>query len=174
MSAVSAEPMTHVIFAPCSSTAMKEASGAMRGRARGISHILLVVVFAVVAAATPAPPSVPPPPQISADAVLADLNQTIDWYHRVEAIDASGANSQELLLRSNVRENAREVVRLGLQFARAQAVLLETSAAATAGTRPATAASGGRGGHKSQNAAPAPRRAAEFPDQGRRGDRPPP
>src|SRR3954466_6970738 len=112
--------MTRVIFSGHSSAAIKEASGAMRGRARVISQILLVVC-AVMTAATSAPPPVPPPPQISGDAVLADLNQTIDWYHRVEAVDASGANSQELLLRSNVRENAREVVRLGLQFARAQA-----------------------------------------------------
>src|SRR2546423_14138235 len=142
----------------------------MRGRALSLSSHFVCgcLCAAAVAAATSSPSAapVPPPPQISGDAVLAHLNRTIDWYHRVEALDASGANSQELLLRANVRDNAREVVRLGLQFARAQAALLESSAAATAAaTRPIAGATTSRGRNIAQFAAAAQQRAAQLQEQ---------
>src|SRR2546423_14946948 len=144
----------------------------MRGRALSLSSHFVCgcLCAAAVAAATSSPSAapVPPPPQISGDAVLAHLNRTIDWYHRVEALDASGANSQELLLRANVRDNAREVVRLGLQFARAQAALLESSAAASAASaaapRPASGAAPARGRNIAQVAAAAGQRAAPLPE----------
>lgn len=68
----------------------------------------------------------------SSQSVLRFLNETIDWYHRVEAIDPSLNGSQELLLRSNVRNNAQQATKLAFQFARGQAAILESQTAATA------------------------------------------
>jgi small-conductance mechanosensitive channel len=98
----------------------------------------------VTAATLIAAPATTPAPG-SADAVLQYLDRVIDWYRRVTALDASAATSQELLLRETVRANARHVVSLAFQFARAQADLIEADqrAAAAAAAAPATTAAVG-------------------------------
>src|SRR2546423_1638739 len=105
----------------------------MTSIARRHWFILLVVLHITRIACAAAPAS---QPAASASDVLAFLNQTIDWYHRVETIDPSPGTSQELLLRSNVRDNARQATRLATQFARAEAAMLDAGAA----TRPVSGA----------------------------------
>jgi ABC-type glycerol-3-phosphate transport system permease component len=68
---------------------------------------------------------------VTSNDVVEFLNHTIDWYHRIEAVDATQAHSHELLLRANVRDNAKQVVKLGLQFGRAEAVILDSAANAS-------------------------------------------
>ncbi len=61
-----------------------------------------------------------------ADAVLRYLDRSIDWYHRLIAIDAMPANSQELFYRDSTRASARTTLKLSFDFARAQAALIES------------------------------------------------
>ena len=49
--------------------------------------------------------------QSNAD-VLAFLNETVDWYRRLEGLVPSTGDSQELLLRSTVMQDARQIVQM--------------------------------------------------------------
>ncbi|HSV16544.1 MAG TPA: hypothetical protein VLI90_19935, partial [Tepidisphaeraceae bacterium] len=93
---------------------------------RPLRAILITTLLAALAAA--APPASQP---LTGDAVLQHLDSTIDWYRRVTAFGQSPVNSQELLLRESARQNARQAVRLALDFGRAEASLLESSQAST-------------------------------------------
>jgi small-conductance mechanosensitive channel len=61
----------------------------------------------------------------SGDALIAFLNQTIDWHQRVTTVAQGPVNAQELLYRESARQNARQVLRLGFDFARALAPLID-------------------------------------------------
>jgi small-conductance mechanosensitive channel len=67
----------------------------------------------------------------TSDVVIQYLDQTIDWYHQVVALDQSPLNTQEFLLRQNARQSATQVVRLGFDFGRAAAGVVETLGAPT-------------------------------------------
>ena len=77
---------------------------------------------------------------IHGDAVLHYLDQTIDWYHRVVALDQAQVDSQQLLYRDGVRSSAEQILKLAFDFARAEAAILDshtkqsTTSAASAGT----------------------------------------
>jgi small-conductance mechanosensitive channel len=49
----------------------------------------------------------------------------IDWYRRVNALDQTPVNSQDLLYRESARSGARQVLKLAFDFARAEAALTE-------------------------------------------------
>jgi small-conductance mechanosensitive channel len=88
-------------------------------------RLLIVLIAALVlgAASAPAPSA--------GDAVLAFLDQTIDWYRQVSAVAQTPVNSQELVLRETVRSDARQVVHLGFDFARAEAAAFAADPAKT-------------------------------------------
>lgn len=116
------------------------------------SFILALLLFffpARISRAAKAPTSAP----ITSGDVLEFLNHTIDWYHRVEAVDPTAAHSQELLVRANVRDNAKQIVKLGLQFGRAEAAMIDSAAAS--GATSTTNASVNGGANLSQLAAKA-------------------
>jgi small-conductance mechanosensitive channel len=102
---------------------------------------------------------------IASKDVLEYLNHSIDWYHRIEAVDPTLTHSQELLLRGNVRDNAKQVVKLGLQFARAEAAMLDTAAASSAATSTTTKASVNGGANLAQLAAKATARVQQLQAQ---------
>ena len=119
------------------------------GSSACMNRIWVLLVFAIAAlgfatngGAADVPGSVPPPG--SSDAVLHFLNQTIDWYHQVQSIDPSLTSSQELLLRSNVRENARQATKLAFQFARERRALIESSPTTQSRVHPRRWRPGGR------------------------------
>src|SRR5262245_34087121 len=91
-----------------------------------VVFVLVVAIGVVPAADQPAPTSHP-----SADAVVAYLNQVIDWYRRVAALDALTNDSHEMLLRSAMTQNARQAVKLALRFARAEAAMRDVEARAS-------------------------------------------
>lgn len=123
---------------------------------RLLAAALAIAPATFAAAAAGAAPATTAP--LTGNAVLEYLNATIDWYRRVESLDAPPVNSQELLLRATVREDARQAVRLALRFARAQAAILEASPATAPATVPgARGLNGGDGGRGARDGAPAPR-----------------
>lgn len=78
---------------------------------------------------------------VKGEEVLGYLDHLIDWYRRVEGAGSQGESSQEAIMREGVRGNARKVVELGFDFARAEAGMVESSGAAT---RPAAAVQKGK------------------------------
>src|ERR1051326_6169460 len=72
------------------------------------------------------------PAPVAGTEIVRFLNGTIDWYHRVESVDPASENSEELVRRANVRDDARQATRLGLAFARAEAGMIENAAGAVA------------------------------------------
>ena len=113
----------------------------------------------------PIPAAQPTSEPISGEHVLRYLNETIDWYRQVQTLDASPAiGSHELLIRANVRHNAQETTRLAIQFARAEAALLEANAASTQPAAPAGNASA-RGRNLAALAASADQQARRLQDQ---------
>lgn len=92
---------------------------------------MAVLGMAAVAAAPAATPD---------EQILKYLDQTLDWYRRVTAIDDPASRSSEVILRSTVRQSARQTLRLGFQFARAEAEILTAApGAGTSATAPAAA-----------------------------------
>ena len=57
------------------------------------------------------------------DALIEYLNQTIDWYRLVSALNQTGITSEEVLFRDNARRLSGQVLRLGFTFARADVPL---------------------------------------------------
>jgi small-conductance mechanosensitive channel len=101
-----------------------------------MAAVLGMVVLLGIAVAQPTePPS-------GEQEIIKFLDQTLDWYHRVTAVNDTPINSAEVLLRETVRQNARHALRLGFDFAQAEATVL---AAETPSTQ--AAASGGGGGN---------------------------
>jgi len=64
-------------------------------------------------------------------AVLDELNQTIDWYRRVTALDQSSITPPEVLFRDSIRQNARQILHQSFVYARAQAAAINASGGAT-------------------------------------------
>jgi small-conductance mechanosensitive channel len=96
----------------------------MSGRKR-VGILLGLCVLSVVGVAGAADP---------AAAILDYLNRVIDWHREIMALGLKPLDSQDVVLRETVRQNARQVLRLGFAIARAQASALDNSA------RPATTA----------------------------------
>lgn len=63
-------------------------------------------------------------------AVLDELNQTINWYRRVTALDQSSITPQEVLSRDTVRQNARQILHQSFVYARAQAAAINANGGA--------------------------------------------
>ena len=100
---------------------------------RGVIWGLVGVACAGVWAAGPAATA-----PVKGEEVLAFLSRVTDWYRRVEGA-GEGEASREVVLRESVRGNARQVVGLAFDFARAEAVILEAQG-------PTTRASAGQRG----------------------------
>ncbi len=63
--------------------------------------------------------------QSSPAEVLTYLNETIDWYRHIQSLEQTPGDSQELLLRSAVLDNAKQALQLGFRYARGQAALMK-------------------------------------------------
>src|SRR5690349_13135531 len=74
--------------------------------------------------------------------ILRHLDHTVDWYRRVTSLDQTQVRAEELLFRDSTERNARRVLRLGFDAARAQAELLNATPPAPATTSPATTRKG--------------------------------
>src|SRR4051812_14801850 len=84
---------------------------------------VLLLALALTAPAADAQPNKPE------QDVLRYLDQTVDWYRRVTAVDPAPVSSQAVLMRDAVARGARDVVRRGFDFARAEADVLTPAAA---------------------------------------------
>jgi small-conductance mechanosensitive channel len=104
---------------------MQETSQKPYGR-RGLIQRISLVACALVFAA----PGIAAAPQDPGEPVLQYLNDTIEWYRRVAAIDQSTVNTDEILFRDTIRQNSAQALRLGFAYARGKAALLEREAAA--------------------------------------------
>src|SRR5437588_1478652 len=69
------------------------------------------------------------PPAGHGDEILQYLNQTIDWYRRVAAVDQQPVTSEEVVYRETVRETSRQALQLAFGYAKAGAALLGMSGA---------------------------------------------
>src|SRR6185437_714710 len=67
-------------------------------------------------------------------AVLDELNQTIDWYRRVTALDQSSITPPEVLFRDSIRQNARQILHQSFVYACAQAAAINAGGGATQST----------------------------------------
>ena len=85
----------------------------------------IALLILLLAAPSLAAPTTAPAPDDAA--VLAFLNQTIDWYRRINGQDQPPLDSQEYIYRQTARDNARQTLRLAFDFARAQAALLSNN-----------------------------------------------
>lgn len=90
----------------------------------------VVVALLVLLAVDPYAPAAQPPS--AADDLLHYLDQTIDWYRRVTALDQSAVGSQELLFRDATRYTSLQVLKLGFKYAHAEGALIAASATAPA------------------------------------------
>jgi small-conductance mechanosensitive channel len=77
-----------------------------------------------------------PPPAAPGHNVIDFLEQTVDWYRRVSALDENAVTTQELLYRDAARQHARDAVRLAFQFARADAAMLSDQEKVSSTTNP--------------------------------------
>lgn len=93
---------------------------------------ILILGGSAAADAPSAPPDAPGPQE-----VLAFLNQTIDWHHRLAAQEQLTSDAADVAFFSDARQSANQVLRLAFEFARADAQLL--SASSTPQAAPATA-----------------------------------
>src|SRR2546421_12036127 len=93
----------------------------------------------------------------SGDAIVQYLDQTIDWYRRVQSLEQSTGQSRELLLRSTLMQNARQVVRLTFRFARAEVAIMDAESQAAT-----TSQTNSRAAKVAQAAAAAAERAASV------------
>src|SRR5581483_10985187 len=91
----------------------------------------------------------------SADAIIDYLNRTVDWYRRVQSLEQASGDSQELLLRAALTQNARQVVQLAFKFARAEESIIETEMRASGNA-------GGKGRDIARDADLASQRAAQI------------
>lgn len=87
-----------------------------------------VLLASVVVGAGPATSTTGP---VKGDEMLAYLDHVIDWYRRVDLAGKDEESSQAAVLQEGVRVNARKVVSLGFDFARAEAAMIEASAPVT-------------------------------------------
>ena len=85
---------------------------------------LFYCASALGAASAPAKPD-------SGQGVLNELNETIDWYRRVTALDQSSITPPEVLFRDSVRQNARQILHQSFVYARAQAAANNANGGAT-------------------------------------------
>jgi small-conductance mechanosensitive channel len=102
-----------------------------------------------------------PPPSIDGDSVLRYLDRCIDWYQRVNALDQTDVNSQELLFRQSAVVNARESLQKAFLFARAQAAIIDSQSSGSKNS----AASAGTTARLKQAAAAADQRVADLKNQ---------
>jgi lipase chaperone LimK len=85
--------------------------------AAGAITIAIGMSVAAALAALPSFPASATPDQ----QILTYLDKTLDWYRRVTALNDSPINSAEVVLRETVRQNARQALRLGFDFAQGEA-----------------------------------------------------
>lgn len=109
----------------------------MRERCNSLRRLAIVLIAGVslglfVLAAAP-------PPASSGQNIIQYLNFNIDWFRRVESLDPSPINAQDLMFRESARRTALDALRHAFDFARAAAPLLENAPAAT---RPAARRAG--------------------------------
>lgn len=97
------------------------------------------------------------PPPNPGDELVYYLDETIDWYRRVSALDQSAVGSQELLFRDATRYTSLQVLKLGFKFARADAALIAPSASG-----PTTGPSSDRTRNLTQAAAQATQRVTQI------------
>ncbi len=102
-------------------------------------HIVaMILISLLLAASVVAAPTDPPPPKPEHE-ILQFLDQTIDWYRRVSALDENAVRSAEVLFRDAARQHAREAVRFAFDFARAYASMLnDKEKAASSTTNPSS------------------------------------
>jgi hypothetical protein len=90
----------------------------------------------VAQAQAPATPPAPAPPDahvdLSAEQVTTHLNQVIDWYRRVTAVEQSPALAQDVASRERLHQTAVVGLRLAFDFARAGAAVIASDASAAA------------------------------------------
>ena len=101
----------------------------------------------------------------SGDALLRHLNDLVDWHQRVVSLAQSPVTAQELLYRESARQNARQVLRLGFDFARAEAELIDRRRRESAGGGATTTPAGARGRNIAQAAANIANRVTELTAQ---------
>jgi small-conductance mechanosensitive channel len=87
--------------------------------------LLQGIVVAFVAAGAASDP---------AASILDYLNPTIDWHREIMALGLKPIDSQDVVLRETVRQNARQVLQLGFAIARAQAPALDNTARPAGGS----------------------------------------
>jgi small-conductance mechanosensitive channel len=89
----------------------------------------------VAQAQAPATPPAPAPAgtgvELSPEQVTTHLNQVIDWYRRVTALEQSPALAQDLGARERLHQTATVALRLAFDFARAAAAVIASDSAAT-------------------------------------------
>lgn len=88
------------------------------------------MVVGLCVAASVAPVAGAPDPAAS---ILDYLNRTIDWHREIQGLGLHPLNSQDVVLRETVRQNARQVLQLGFAIARAQTPELDNGSHPTTG-----------------------------------------
>ncbi len=99
----------------------------MNGRFCAWIYVALLLVCSATSVRAASAQTKPNPGQ----AVLDELNQTIDWYRRVTALDQSSITPPEVLFRDSVRQNARQILHQSFVYARAEAAAINANAGAT-------------------------------------------
>ena len=94
-----------------------------RTRMRPNSRITAILILALVACLT-AIAAGPAPEQV----ILQYLDHTIDWERGVTSLDQAPISAQDVVYRETVHQTARQVLQLGIQAARAQALALAATA----------------------------------------------
>src|SRR5687768_13038597 len=124
-----------------------------------LRSVLCAALLLAAAAFLHAQPATTAP---SADALLRHLNDLVDWHQRVVSLAQSPVTAQELLYRESARQNARQVLRLGFDFARAEAELIDRRRRDAAGAGATTTPADARGRNIAQTAANIANRVVEL------------
>jgi small-conductance mechanosensitive channel len=91
--------------------------------------------------------------------VLEFVNRTVDWYRDVVLFDRTSARAEEVLFREAVGRSARQALRYGFEYGRAEA---ERALAAAAASGPAASGGAGGKGRLRQSAAAAGARVSQL------------
>jgi small-conductance mechanosensitive channel len=103
--------------------------GHQRFRALIRSIFCALSAITIIAAA---PDSGPTQPSMQADAILAHLNRTVAWFHRLQAIEPQAGPSDDLVSRDRLRQTSTTALQLAFDFARASVPLVNASESASA------------------------------------------
>jgi small-conductance mechanosensitive channel len=97
------------------------------GGARRIAA-LTILFWAALPASIFAAKAAPPPANapVTDKDVLQYLDYTIAWYRRASSLDPTPFNAQDVLFRDTLRQNSRQLLKLGFDFAQTEATLLTT------------------------------------------------